>query len=425
MVAKKPPSLPSGVPDGVKNIGGAVVSTYFAGAAAFAAAIGQPELAIPLATLAAVTAVSTPAGQHAIKGEIDAPADLIGTFNTLYDLGKGPEGVHYTRSTAKRLKENPAASIGGSEDPSWTTMMLGDHPLGLQSGLHHRPTGGHPSPKRPRLGLGDEWFNSAEQEGRLAEKHQITAPTRPSKRRKGNSMQFDNSAKRSKFNLTGDVVHHKINPFFPFPMTSMRKSTGFPHTKKMIHRFSTNEGVVTQLSGDNTVGQAVAANAIENPHASGQITTNALLYDQMAVMYNRYTVTKATIRVDFFNKSTVDGKIVGISLKDDTVILVDTGHYAELGDTIYKSVSPLEHTQIVLQANPAKYFGVKKSNALADDRLSCATGSDARPDDKLFFHVWAAPIDGSNTGTAACQYYTTVEYEVVWQQPIEINRSTD
>lgn len=252
----------------------------------------------------------------------------------------------------------------------------------------------------------------------------LDVPLPPTKRRKG---------ERTPHKIVSieqyNDLQHKKNPFFTplvdqTNMSSMRKNNGIPHTRTVIHRFSTNEGSNTQTADDNTVAFSVTANSIENPSASGAITSNAMLFDQMAQVYERYTVLKAVIRVDYFNDSTSEGKVVGISLKDDTTTLTDTGHYAELGDTIYKTLTPKEHSQIVMTANPAKYFGVKKSGIMADDRLSCATGSDARPSDALFFHVWAAPINGANSATGSVQHYMTVEYTVKWQQPIDTARST-
>lgn len=207
-------------------------------------------------------------------------------------------------------------------------------------------------------------------------------------------------------------------------MTSMRKTNGIPSKRTVIHRFSTNEGSNSHGTTDVTVGFAVAANSLENPSAFGTIINNAMLFDQLSAIYERYTVKKATIRVDFFNESTTEGMIVGISLKDDVDVLTSTGHYAELGDTVYKTLTPKEHSTLVFTADPVKYFGTKKSNAMADDRLSTGTGGDSRPADALFFHLWSAPIDGTGAGTSpVVQMYYTVEYEATWNHPIELARS--
>lgn len=218
---------------------------------------------------------------------------------------------------------------------------------------------------------------------------------------------------------------HKKNPHFEdvtLIMPGKRRRNGIPATRTVTHRWSTNEVDLALLTDDTTVAARIPVNALENPFTGAATTTNAMLFDQLAAIYERYTVTKATIRCDFFNDSALDGVVVGISLKDDATQLTDTGHYAELGDTIYKTLTPKEHSQIVMTGRPGKFFGVKA--VLADDRLSCQTGGDARPDNTLFFHIWIAPIDGANTTASAVRCYITIVYTAVWQQPLTTARST-
>jgi len=222
-------------------------------------------------------------------------------------------------------------------------------------------------------------------------------------------------------------IHKRNHPLLAssLDMTGKRHSNGIPYTRTVVQRFSTNEGTMNQPGNDTTVGLWILANAIENPFQDAAIVSNALLFDQMVAIYEKYYVKKATLRVDFFNDSTTEGQVVGLSLKDDVTILSSTGQYVENGETVYRTLTPKEHTQLVMAVKPPAFFGSKTPSS--DSRLQViATGgdaADARPTDALYYHLWTAPMDGVNTvTTTSVKCFITIEYEVVWSQPRDMAR---
>lgn len=222
-------------------------------------------------------------------------------------------------------------------------------------------------------------------------------------------------------------IQHRKHRLLPTAMPGKRHKNGIPYTRTVVQRFSTNEANMNQPGTDATVGLWIYANALENPFQVTDITSNALLFDQLVKIYERYYVKKATLRVDFFNDSTTEGQVVGLSIKDDKTILSSTGQYVENGETVYRTLTPKEHSQLVLTVKPPSFFGSKHPGS--DDRLQVtATGgdaADARPSDELLFHMWTCPIDGANTvSTTKVRCFITIEYEVVWSQPRAMDRST-
>lgn len=252
-------------------------------------------------------------------------------------------------------------------------------------------------------------------------KHQLSGlPDPPTKRRRKGDTTPHKIVTIEQYN----AIQHKINPLSGnMPIT--RKPNGLPYTRTVVHRVSTNAILLNTASGPNTTSDFVCANALENPFSATNHTGNAMLFDQMVVQYAKYYVKKASIRVDWFNDDAVDGAVVGISLKDDTAVLTSTGQYAELGETIYRSLTPKEHTQIALSVEPPKYFGSKTPSS--DDRLQVfGTGgdaSDARADDSLYFHLWCCNIDYSLATQLKLRAFVTVEYEVIWSEPRALARS--
>lgn len=215
---------------------------------------------------------------------------------------------------------------------------------------------------------------------------------------------------------------------------SSRKPTGIPYSRKVTHRFSTNVATIALNSATNggTTAINMVANALENVMSTGT-TGNAMLFDQMAKIYDKYVVTKCSVRVDAFNELANDGVIVGLSLKDDQAVLAATGHYAELGDTVYKTLTPGEHSMLTMSVSPPKFFGSKAptsdsrlvvTNGTTPEQVSMAgDGADSRPSDPLYYHMWIAPMDSTNATAGNVQLFVTAEYEVTWMEPRELERS--
>ncbi len=208
-------------------------------------------------------------------------------------------------------------------------------------------------------------------------------------------------------------------------MTNSSNPIGLPKTKKVRHTYSSAEGIIARAADANTDSFYVHANSIENPHQDAGDVHNALLYDQMVDLYERYYVTAATVRCDFFHEggAAEEGAVCGIAVLDDTTTLTKPGHYQEVGNTVWKPINPGEHQTIVFAVKPGTFFG---SAAISSDtRLAVTAGSDGRLSDPLYFHFYCAPIAG-NAATGAYNVTTliTIEYEVTWFDPKSVAQST-
>lgn len=198
---------------------------------------------------------------------------------------------------------------------------------------------------------------------------------------------------------------------------------GLPKTKKVKHAFSSTYGSITRGADALADAFIVYANSLENPLAVAADSHNALLYDQMVDLYERYYVTECTIRVDYFHEGgTTEGAIVGIAALDDTTPLTVAGHYQEVGNTVWKPITPGEHQTIIYAVNCSKFFGTKTISS--DNRLQVTAGGDGRPSDEIFFHVYGTPLS-EQTATAAYKIHCmiTLEYTAVWFDPKSVAQS--
>lgn len=410
-------------------IGGAVITALAGTAAVGAALAAAPVEAAALGAIAIGGYVVT----HLPVDHANHDPRIARMYKVAFTPNKRTKFDKTLSSTLKRTGSKLESSnvrrfiSPGDNDPgheSFMSSLLGDHRLGIQGELKRQHTGPHAPPgKRPKLGLADDWMDAAESEGQhYSNVHEPPEAQPP-------------PAKRVKVNQLIDRVkllktQHKINPFFSPAVAMSRKSTGIPLSRKVTHRFSTNEGVIQIGTNDLTAHVTMLANAIENPAGFGPSTANAMLFDQLGKIYDKYVVTKASIRCDYFNGTANDlGVICGLSLKDDVNVLATTGHYAELGGTVYKTLTPLEHSTLTMSVNPGKWFGSKAPSS--DSRLTVHAGAsalagdanDARPTDELYYHMWACPIAGANATAINVHVYVTIEYEVTWSEPRNLERS--
>lgn len=417
------------------HIGGAVISALAGTAAVGAVLSAAPIEAAALSALAIGGYVVT----HMPVDHVNHDPRIGRMYkNAGFSPRKRTKFDDTISSTLKRVGNRLDDSFDGSqarkkpritdsvEHESWLSHMIGDHRLGIQGELKRKHAGTpHEEGKRPKLGLPDDWMDAAESEGmhytNLHEPASGQAPT----------------TKRMKIELFEHKLHilrlqHKQNPFFSIE-TMSRKAAGIPMTRKVVHRYSSNLGTIQVPANANTGSVAVFANSLEFPYSAGATTENAMLFDQMAKIYDRYYISKCSIRVDYFNDSSSNGVVVGISMKDDETTLFTTGHYSELGGTTYKTLTPNEHSTLTATINPAKFFGSK--TASSDSRLLVTSGnvdqnlgmagdgSNARPTDSLSWHLWACAIDATNGAIIKVPCFITVEWEAIWSEPRVLPRS--
>lgn len=141
-------------------------------------------------------------------------------------------------------------------------------------------------------------------------------------------------------------------------------------------------------------------------------------FDQYIAMYDRYTVTGATIKVYADNNAEQSGMLCVAHVRNSSTLATKQSDIMEYG---MKTVIPLMAANSgsggsvlktgTLHVDIAKFLGIR--DLLDDDRCS---GTDAtNPAEAVDFHVSAFPI---NTGDAnPVNIGVEIEYEVTFHQP--------
>lgn len=201
------------------------------------------------------------------------------------------------------------------------------------------------------------------------------------------------------------------------PKTAL--TTPFYGRKTVVHKYAQANVTINGGIAGVAAAHVFRANSMFDPDFTGG-GNQPLGFDQMAAMYNRFTVTHAQIRVVFSNPSTNDYRLItGIALSRDTALKTRT-EYMETHSSwdILPSGSINGGTvTCMLNVDVAKFFGLKD---IIDERDFSGT-STANPQHNCYFHVFAADSGGSDPG--AIQSTVEIAYTAVWKEPISLSGS--
>lgn len=186
--------------------------------------------------------------------------------------------------------------------------------------------------------------------------------------------------------------------------------------QRVVFRYFLNEVQLNPAAGVPGV-RIFRANGCFDPEASGA-GHQPRGFDQLMALYEKYTVIKSTINVDFAwrDEVAVTAKkqcTVGISLMNDsTALLGNNFDYQEDGYTNYKCLAPSQTNAIrVSNSFTPSFLGHK--NPLSENSLSGSVTAD--PLDQAFFHVFATPTANEDTDVIGALVY--VEYVAILSDP--------
>ncbi len=197
--------------------------------------------------------------------------------------------------------------------------------------------------------------------------------------------------------------------------------TNSPLGKKFKTMLRYSESSITL---DATTGlladQVFRANGLFDPNVTG-VGHQPYGYDQIAPMYDHWTVIAARMRVTFtsFDQSTC--MVAGISVKDTDTALTDKESTIEQGNTKWVTLGtkagPHSTQTITYDLNPNKFLGI--SHPLSSSLVRGTVGVD--PVEGCYFHIWtgSGPTDDPGIVSAVC----TIEYTVVFTEPKNLGSS--
>lgn len=173
--------------------------------------------------------------------------------------------------------------------------------------------------------------------------------------------------------------------------------------------------------GAGTAGTYVfSANGLYDPNITG-VGHQPTGFDQLMAIYGSYTVTKATIKVGFWNTQVIP-MLVGLSIQTFPGVSTDARVYIENQDCVWTMLEPLAGAD---GANAAGGPSIKFLTLECDMRKQARTDifndvtwsgfGTSNPGAQKYFHIFAESADGS-TNPGAIGFVTSIDYEVYFRE---------
>lgn len=167
-------------------------------------------------------------------------------------------------------------------------------------------------------------------------------------------------------------------------------------------------------------GYVFTANGLYDPNITGT-GHQPMGFDQMMLFYEHYTVTKATLTVNFYNNDVDDPVIVGCLIAPDVTIetnfskLVENGMLNRYWITEKGGNDP-KHT-FKISADISKINGKKDVKSEDDFRGDSASN----PVEQSYFHLFA--YNQTNVNVVNVLFEVVIEYEAVFTEPRKMIQS--
>lgn len=141
-------------------------------------------------------------------------------------------------------------------------------------------------------------------------------------------------------------------------------------------------------------------------------------FDQFMSLYDVATVVGCKVQLWGAPSNDMLACTTSISAKDKTTVATDHHDHPETGYVqthIHSGQKRSPPLYMEYYINPTKWLG-KGKNPIANDVLSSTSSSN--PLEQVFLHIVNQPIDITTTSAAPFLYQITLEYAVVFSEPI-------
>lgn len=210
--------------------------------------------------------------------------------------------------------------------------------------------------------------------------------------------------------------------------TKPRMPSYMPLNKK-VGRFKlryAEETVTLTPSMGSVATYSFRANSLFDPNYSG-VGHQPLTFDQIAVLYDHYTVTGAKIRAVFYceDASTTYGVVCGIKVDDNGGISGNMQNIMEHSrNTHWKHMRSNANgagpamCMVTHTFSARKFFGIKDPVDNETVGASCT----ANPTDVAFFNIFYGHPDGLTT-PPACRVDVFIEFNAIFAEPKDLQSS--
>ena len=205
------------------------------------------------------------------------------------------------------------------------------------------------------------------------------------------------------------VAKRSYKRFYPVPRPLGQYSSGFPKQLAMTHRYS--QHVQYTHVGPNANSQYANFERIAFWPMADLWGHQPLYFDQVAAIYQHYTVMKARMKVTIV-PNTVDAYVSGILIDDDlTPAILTLDGMVEQPSAVFKT-SQRDAEVVTIYKN----WDVKSAfttNPLANPNLQGDAA--ANPVETQAFIIFNRPVD-QTVVSMQFNLYVSIEYDAVWTE---------
>lgn len=143
-------------------------------------------------------------------------------------------------------------------------------------------------------------------------------------------------------------------------------------------------------------------------------------FDQLITMYDHYTVTSATVRVQFSTVDANNAQIVILSLQDKLATTTNAGTVIENGRCVYSVLGPRggnrQVVELTMNVDHSAFFA---RSVLNGDKYM--GGSTYSPTEQCYLHVGIMGVTGADT--AGASFTTEIVYHAKFSEPTLLDPS--
>lgn len=219
-------------------------------------------------------------------------------------------------------------------------------------------------------------------------------------------------ARRSKFGPVGtdSTSSRAINCAFAPP---------FGKKLKALVTYADIGSTLNPGIGPVTAGYVYSCNGLYDPNITGT-GHQPMGFDQLMVIFQRYTVIGAKAVVTFVNTDSTNATHCGIMCSRNTTVNASPTQIIEQGLGQTKLLSPSgssgDSCTLELAINPNKFLD--KSDPLDDESLSGTSATN--PGTQCYFNLW---VCGNTADAGGVLMTIRIEYVAVFHMPNEITQS--
>lgn len=206
-----------------------------------------------------------------------------------------------------------------------------------------------------------------------------------------------------------------------------RKRKSFPKElwprQKLVRLKSNCTGSLYTSAGawDATNGIVIMkANSLNDPWA-GEGAQLPLGLDQLAALYQRYTVVGCTIMIQCHFSALTGASRVGLALRNDNTSLANAEYYTELPLSVMKIASgDVDIVNLGMRYKAKRFWKVRRFKE-ADQLEGTFTTSPGDPSEVAYWHFWVQDLNANEATTL--EYSATMVWDILLTDPVIPARS--